>query len=148
MDPREQHQVRPIARGAATYRGSCHCGAVRYEVTADLSKGASRCNCSVCTKLSPLGGQVKPDAFKLLAGSESLSSYEWGAKVSRRYFCKHCGVHCHATGNLPELGGEYVSINYNTLDDVDVGTLKLGYWDGRHDNWQAGMRDTPWPSHP
>jgi hypothetical protein len=145
MNTLEQTPQRPIAQGAAKYRGSCHCGAVRFEVSADLSAGASRCNCSVCTKVSQLGGIVKPEAFQLLQGSESLSFYEWGGKVSRRYFCKHCGVHCYAPGNLPELGGEFVSVNYNTLDEIDVADLTVGHWDGRHDNWQGGMRDRPWP---
>ena len=32
-----------------TYEGGCHCGRVRFRVTADLS-GVADCNCSVCTK--------------------------------------------------------------------------------------------------
>jgi|HubBroStandDraft_2_1064218.scaffolds.fasta_scaffold404745_2 hypothetical protein len=128
-----------------TYGGSCHCGAVRFEVSADLGAGASRCNCSICTKVSQLGGIVKPEAFRLLSGEESLSSYEWGGRTSRRFFCKHCGVHGFARGNLPELGGDYVSINYNCLDGIELGALAVSYWDGRHNNWYAGSRPTPWP---
>jgi hypothetical protein len=148
MEQHEQKQsaARPAA-GISKQRGSCHCGAVRFEAAVDLGQGASRCNCTMCTKLGALGGSVKPEAFTLLQGKEHLSSYEWGAKVSKRYFCKHCGVLCFAQGHLAELGGDFVSLNYNTFDDIDVGALKVGYWDGRHDNWQAGMRDTPWPTH-
>jgi hypothetical protein len=139
----DQH-ASPTAITANKHTGGCHCGAVRYEAEIDLSKG-SRCNCSICTKISALGNMVKPETFKVLAGAESLSSYEWGGKVSHRFFCKHCGIHCFGKGHLDVLGGDFVSINMNTLDDVDPRNVNVTYWDGRHNNWQAGSRDVPWP---
>jgi len=36
-----------------TYTGSCQCGAVRYEVAADIEKVIS-CNCSRCRRLGSL----------------------------------------------------------------------------------------------
>lgn len=130
---------------ARTLRGSCHCGAVRYQVSADLSRGGSRCNCSICTKLGAVTGIVKPDAFRLLSGEKNLSFYEWGGKTAKRYFCKTCGITCFSRGFLEQIGGDYVSVNFNALDDVDPADVKVSYWDGRHNNWQAGMRDKPWP---
>jgi len=65
--------------------------------------------------------------------------------MSTRHFCKHCGVQCFGKGALPELGGAFVSINVNCLDGVEVHSPPLRHWDGRHDNWHAGMRETPWP---
>ncbi len=127
--------------------GSCHCGAVRFEVVTELGKGVSRCNCTICTKLGATGTLVKPDAFTLLSGESSLGQYEWGGKVSKRSFCRACGVYCFGKGHLEVLGGDFVSVNVNCLDDVDQGKLEVSYWDGRHDNWQAGMRSTPWPIH-
>lgn len=50
-------------------------------------------------------------------------------------------------GNLPELGGAYVSVNVLCLDDVDPSTLAVVHWNGRHDNWHVGPRDRPWPVH-
>lgn len=129
---------------AKAYAGSCHCGAVQFRVTADLGKGAAKCNCSICTKVAQLGGIVKPEAFELLSSEENLSSYEWGGRTSQRYFCKRCGIHCFARGNLAELGGAYVSVNYNCLDGVELRELPVVYWDGRHNNWAAGPRPTPW----
>jgi hypothetical protein len=128
--------------------GTCHCGAVRFEVAIDLSTGGNRCNCSICTKIGSTNSIVKPDAFTLLAGEESLDQYAWGAKISRRFFCKQCGVHCFGRGHLAEVGGDYISVNLNTLEDVELAELKVIYWDGRHDNWQAGPQSTPWPIGP
>lgn len=130
-----------------TYEGSCHCGAVRFQLEADLSNGAGRCNCSICTRVAQLGVLVKPEAFRLLAGEEALSFYEWGHKVSRRYFCRHCGIHCFGRGSLPELGGAFVSANLNCVEALEPTQLKVIYWDGRHNNWEAGPRDRPWPIH-
>lgn len=132
--------------GAVTkYAGSCHCGAVRFEAKLDLSAALGKCNCTICTKVSPLGAVIKPAAFRLLSGDESLSVYEWGAKTGKGFFCKHCGVHCYGTGHLAELGGDFVSVNANTLDHVELKDVPVIYWDGRHDNWHAGPRNTPWP---
>lgn len=127
--------------------GSCHCGAVKFEAVVDASSG-SRCNCSVCTKVAALGTIVRPDAFRLLGGERNLTTYEWGGKTAQRYFCKTCGVSCFSRGHLAQLGGDFVALNLNALDDVDPGEVKVGHRDGRHDNWQAGLRDRPWPIRP
>ena len=132
---------------ATKHTGGCHCGAVRFEVELDLGAGGSMCNCTVCTKIAPVGAVVKPSAFRQTAGEDALSTYEWGGMISRRKFCKHCGVHCFAFGHLAELGGDYVSINLNTIDGFDRGTIAISHWDGRHNNWEGGMRPSPWPIH-
>jgi hypothetical protein len=88
---------------------------------------------------------AKPEGLRILAGERDLSFYEWGAKTAKRYFCKHCGVSCFSRGHLEQLGGDYVCVSFNALDDVDPSEMKAVFWDGRHDNWQAGPRDTPWP---
>jgi hypothetical protein len=126
------------------HTGGCHCGHVRFEVEIDAATG-SMCNCTICAKTGWISGRVKPAAFKLLAGEAALSSYTWGGKIMQRKFCKHCGVQCFGPGHLEVLGGDFVSINLSCLDDFDPGRIRLTYWDGRHNNWQAGQRDTPWP---
>jgi hypothetical protein len=128
------NQTQPAAKNDHTQRhsGGCHCGAVRYEVTLDATRGG-RCNCSICTKVAQLGAMVKPDAFRVVSGAESISKYVWGGQISTRHFCKHCGVHCFGAGHLAELGGD------------DPSEIAVVNWDGRHNNWQAGPRPTPWP---
>ena len=141
----DNHPNLDAAAETSKHPGSCHCGAVRFAVQLDQPTRASRCNCTICTKTNMTGAIVKPAAFQLLSGEESLSSYEWGGKTSRRYFCKRCGVHCFARGYLVEVGGDYVSINLNAVDDIEVAELSAIHWDGRHNNWHAGPRATPWP---
>lgn len=128
-----------------THRGSCHCGAVRFEVTLEGPPAPTRCNCSICHKAGVAGELVKPAAFTLTQGEDDLATYTWGAKVGTRYACRHCAVLCFSKGHLAELGGDFVSYNVQALDDVDANQLTIQYWDGRHDNWQAGPRPTPWP---
>lgn len=128
------------------HQGGCHCGAVRFEVDVDTSKGGM-CNCSICSKVGAIGAIVKPEAFTLRAGEASLGTYEWGAKISKRFFCSRCGIHCFGRGHLAELGGDYVSVNLNCLDDFEPTAATITHWDGRHDNWEVGPRDKPWPIH-
>ena len=130
---------------SGVHSGGCHCGAVRFEVDFDPSQGATRCNCSICVKTAATSVLLKPAEFKLVSGEAALGTYEWGSKMSRRYFCKHCGVHCFGRGHLEELGGDFVSVNVNCVDDVDVSKLRILHWDGRHNNWMAGARPEPWP---
>ena len=54
-----------------TWQGGCHCGAVRFEVTADIVQ-VTDCNCSVCTKKGFLHLIVAPEKFRLLKGADAL----------------------------------------------------------------------------
>lgn len=127
-----------------THHGACFCGDVQFEVELDLSKG-SQCNCTVCTKLGATGSIVKPAAFKLLCDESKLSSFSRHPEIGNRFFCARCHVYCFGKGHLDVLGGDYVSVNLNTIDGFDVSKTELIHWDGRHDNWQSGPRPTRWP---
>lgn len=128
------------------HTGSCHCGAVRFDVLLDATTG-SRCNCSPCTKIGALTKMVQPVAFQLRTPAEALREYRCGP-IGARYFCRTCGVYCYMQGSLEEVGGDFVSVNLLALDDLDPSLVRVEYWDGRHDNWYAGTRDRPWPFEP
>lgn len=130
--------------GPAKHGGGCICGDVRYEAMVDTGT-ASSCNCSVCTRLGALGAVLKPADFRLLSDESKLASFSRAPEIANRFFCARCHVFCFGKGHLAELGGDFVAINMNTLDDFDPSKARMIYWDGRHDNWAAGSRNTAWP---
>jgi hypothetical protein len=128
-----------------TYTGSCHCGAVRFEADIDLSQGTGKCNCSICTKTRNWGAIVKPDAFRLLAGENDLSDYQFASQSNHHLFCKHCGVHPFGRGYIEQIGGAFVSIRLAALDGVDpqeLATAPVNYANGRDNSWWTPPAET------
>jgi hypothetical protein len=122
-----------------TYSGGCHCGAVRYDVEADLSQGTVRCNCSICSKGRAWLVAVDPADFRLLQGEGALSVYEFGAKQIQHLFCSTCGVKSFARGGGQD-GSKFVAIMVSCLDNVsaaELAQLPIIYVDGINDDLQS-----------
>ena len=66
----------------ATYEGGCHCGRVRFRVTADLDR-VTYCNCSMCTKKGFLHLIVPPEQFELVSGKDDLATYTFNTGVAK-----------------------------------------------------------------
>ncbi|KYF59738.1 aldehyde-activating protein [Sorangium cellulosum] len=121
--------------GLGTYRASCHCGALRIEADFDPSTGTTRCNCTICAKTGWWGILARPGAFRLVSGQEVLGDFS-RTGAGHAHFCKTCGIRVYGHGDIPELGGEFYSINLNCLDGVDLSGVPVDYVDGLHDTWE------------
>lgn len=116
-------------RDAGTFKGSCHCGAVRFE--ADLGAGpVNACNCSMCGRAGTLLTFTPASSFRLLSGADNLTSYFFNKHVIDHVFCKTCGIKSFARGKTPD-GHDIVAVNARCLDGVDVATLEVKHIDGR-----------------
>jgi len=114
-----------------TYAGGCHCGAVRFEVTADIGE-VTDCNCSVCTKKGFLHLIVAPEKFRLLKGEEALVTYRFNTGTAKHSFCGHCGIHAFYT---PRSHPDKVDVNVRCIEGIDLAVLKIVPFDGQ--NWEA-----------
>jgi hypothetical protein len=119
-------------------QGGCHCGRVRFRVTADFS-GITQCNCSICTKKGILHLIVPPAQFELLSGEGDLVTYQFNTGVAKHMFCRVC-IHPFY---VPRSDPDKIDVNVRCLDDVDLAAIAIKPFDGR--NWEAAIRqDVPW----
>jgi len=121
-----------------TYRGSCHCGAVRFEAELDLEQSTYRCNCSICRRTRFWPTVAGENGFRLLAGDSELTPYLFNTRKNQHYFCKHCGVRAFGVGTETPIGKMY-GINLGCLAGVseeELSRLPITYVDGLDDKWQ------------
>jgi hypothetical protein len=122
-----------------TYDGGCHCGRVRFRVTASLD-GVTECNCSICTKKGFLHLIVEPAQFELLSGADALTTYRFNTGTARHTFCTTCGIHPFY---VPRSDPDKIDVNVRCLDGIDLKALRPRPFDGR--NWEHAIEQkVPW----
>jgi len=139
------HCKREHSHMKRTYTGSCHCGAVRYEVDVDLSEGTIKCNCSICAKARSWFAAVPPTSVRLLAGAGDLSEYRFSSRKIHHLFCKHCGVRPFSWGEDSGPGRRFYALNIAALDDAsaeELAAAPVSYVDGRHDDFRSPPAET------
>ena len=103
------------SRAIQKYKGSCHCGAVRFAIETNFPE-LTMCDCSICRRKNALMVKVHEDQFVLIAGEESLTEYQFHTNTGRHFFCKTCGIYpFHRKRVTPD----YFGINVFCLHDFD-----------------------------
>ena len=112
------------------HRGSCHCGAVRFEVDAPERIVCLDCNCSICAKSGYLHLIVPRSRFRLTQGEEALATYTFGTGVAQHYFCKTCGI---KPFYVPRSNPDGIDANVRCLDPAPA-SIEVRPFDGR--DWE------------
>jgi len=118
---------------AQIHTGSCHCGAIRIEVTGPI-EGVELCNCSICARTGYLHWYVAPERFRLLTSPDAIATYMFGTRVAKHHFCRTCGI---SPFRRARSNPEDVDVNVRCLDGVDLDALPVKRFDGRH--WETAM---------
>src|SRR5688572_33180329 len=104
------------------HTGGCHCGRVRFEVSAPAAMRVTECNCSICSKAGYLHLIVPADRFKLLTGSDALISYSFNTHTAKHLFCSTCGI---KSFYVPRSHPDGVSVNARCLDAGTVEEISM-----------------------
>jgi hypothetical protein len=118
------------------HHGGCHCGRVRFEVTAPPRIQALDCNCSICSKSGYLHLIVPASAFSLIKGAESLTTYTFNTGVAQHLFCSTCGI---KSFYVPRSNPGGMDINVRCLDPETIESIETLPFDGR--NWESNAAD-------
>ncbi|SMF33135.1 Uncharacterized conserved protein [Tistlia consotensis] len=120
--------------------GGCHCGALRYEVTAaPLDSGY--CHCRICQRLSGapamVWASVRLGAFRYTKGRPRIyRSSDWG----RREFCGDCGSQLAFRTAGPSAT---LDINLPTLDVPERLAPRRHTWVTSRLSWFRTADDLP-----
>ena len=120
-----------------TIRGSCLCGAVKYEVTGEPQR-FFHCHCSRCRKATGTGHAsnlfVQPGMLKWLSGEEQIRAFKVPeAKRFTNSFCTTCG------SRLPRQAKDtnIVMIPAGSLDDEAPISPQARIFSGSRASWSC-----------
>ncbi len=103
---------------ADTQGGSCHCGAVRYQIEGSPDD-VMECNCSHCQRKGYLLWFVPRAAVRFSAGEAALKRYTFNRHVIEHLFCPTCGCAPLGFGKGGD-GTETAAVNVRCLDDASL----------------------------
>ena len=124
------------------YQGRCHCAAIRFECTLDLSEGIRKCNCSFCRRTRMLKTFTPREEMTILTCEDRLVSYRadnsgWAEGDVDHYFCGRCGIRPFSRGYLEDFMGHFYCVNAACLEisDEELVASPVIFENGRDDDF-------------
>jgi len=110
------------------YRGSCHCGAVAFDVEGDI-ESALACNCSICQRRGSLLWFVPREKLSLLTPEGGLATYTFNTHRIQHHHCPTCGCAPFADGAMPD-GTPMAAVNLRCIEGLDLASIPVKHYDG------------------
>ncbi len=128
-------------------KGSCLCGAVRYEVDR-LDMPIVHCHCNTCRKAHASAfattARVLREHFRWTTGESGLRAFE-SSPGKMRWFCSACGTHLIAKRPVQA----HIILRVATLDDDPGVRPAMHIWTSHDAAWLTDTDNTPyypeWP---
>ena len=112
-------------------RGTCHCGAVAFEVD-EAPTEVTSCNCSVCRRYGVLWAYYREAQVRVTGETEA---YSWSEKIIGFNRCRSCGCVTHWKA-LPDREHEdHMGVNARLLDPPVLAAARVRLLDGA-DTWR------------
>ena len=116
------------------HKGGCHCGKVRFDVTAPADIEVTNCNCSICRMTGYLHLIVSKNDFHLVSGKDDIETYTFNTGAAQHYFCRRCGI---KSFYVPRSHPDGFSVNANCLNTDTIVSRTVTEFDGA--NWEENV---------
>ena len=125
-------------------RGECNCGAVAFEISADLSSVVV-CHCSICRRSTGSNGiavvVIDNNAFRWMRGEEQIATWKKPNADWQTWFCRVCGSPLPGKNDESRMfipagsisdGGEALRVTHNIWVDSKADWDEIGDSGKRH----------------
>lgn len=109
-----------------TYKGSCHCQAIRFEIDAEVVE-LTTCDCSICRRKNALMVMVHESDMRILSGREKLSTYTFHTHTAQHQFCSVCGIYPF---HRKRVAPDHYGVNVYCLEGINLDGIPTRHTDG------------------
>lgn len=109
-------------------KGSCHCGAVTFELPR-LPEWLKDCNCSICRRLGTLWAYYTLQEVRFTGQPDATFGYVWGDRTVAFHSCRTCGCTTHWLRLDPKPDSR-VGVNGRLLAPEVFAGLRIRPFDG------------------